>query len=32
MSKLINEVKHYYKDHKRVVISVAVILVIAIIL
>jgi hypothetical protein len=32
MSKLINEVKHYYTDHKKFVISVAVILVIAIIL
>ena len=32
MSKLINEVKHYYKDHKKAVIAVAVILVIAIIL
>jgi len=32
MSKLINEVKHYYKDHKKAVIVVGVILVIAIIL
>jgi hypothetical protein len=32
MSKLINEVKHYYTDHKKAVIIVAVILVIAIIL
>jgi hypothetical protein len=32
MNKLINEVKHYYTDHKKAVISVAVILVIAIIL
>jgi hypothetical protein len=32
MSKLINEVKHYYTDHKKFVIIVGVILVIAIIL
>jgi hypothetical protein len=32
MSKLINEVKHYYTDHKKTVIIVGVILVIAIIL
>jgi len=32
MNKLIHEVKHYYKDHKKTVIGVAIILVIAIIL